>query len=114
MEQRRDMPESRRLDDQGFQEHSRYDRDFQSPKEYFHTRHVEEDPKSLRLSRGPEGPEYQWDPYREGSAGRSEERVARHPDDRRGYRGKQAVLSYWCRFFLLLVLIAETLLTWFL
>ncbi|XP_026785387.3 uncharacterized protein si:ch211-13c6.2 isoform X1 [Pangasianodon hypophthalmus] len=85
MEQRRDMPESRRLDVQGFQEPARYDRDLLGPREYLHTRHVE-DPKSMRQNRGPEEPEYQWDPYREGSAGRSEERMPRHPDDRRGYR----------------------------
>ncbi|XP_053469044.1 uncharacterized protein si:ch211-13c6.2 isoform X1 [Ictalurus furcatus] len=86
MEHRRDMPEMRRLDDQGFQEPARYDRDLQGPRDYFHARHAEEDPKSMRHNRGPEEPEYQWDPYREASAGRSEERMARHSDDRRGYR----------------------------
>lgn len=86
------MPESRRMDDQGFQEHTRFDRDLQGPREYFHTRHVEEDPKSLRQNRGPEEPEYQWDTYREGSASRAEERMARHPDDRRGYRGKLCLI----------------------
>lgn len=89
MEHRRDMPEMRRLDDQGFQEPARYDRDLQGPRDYFHARHAEEDPKSMRHNRGPEEPKYQWDPYREASAGRSEERMARHSDDRRGYRGKQ-------------------------
>ncbi|XP_058233747.1 uncharacterized protein si:ch211-13c6.2 isoform X2 [Hemibagrus wyckioides] len=86
MEPHRDMPDLRRLDDHGFQEHMRYDRDMQGPREYLHTRHVEEEPKSMRQNRVPEQPEYQWDPYREGSAGRSEERMARHPDDRRVYR----------------------------
>ncbi|KAK3511704.1 hypothetical protein QTP70_014528 [Hemibagrus guttatus] len=85
MEPHRDMPDSRRLHDHGFQEPVRYDRDMQGPREYLHTRHVEE-PKSMRQNRVPEEPEYQWDPYREGSAGRSEERLVRHPDDRRVYR----------------------------
>lgn len=88
MERHRDVLDSRRLDDQGFQEPSRYDRDFQGPREYFHARNMEDDLQNLRQNRGPEEPEYQWDPYGEGSAGRSEERVARHPDDRRGFRGK--------------------------
>ncbi|XP_060798843.1 uncharacterized protein si:ch211-13c6.2 [Neoarius graeffei] len=86
MEQRREMPESRRFDDQGFQEPARYDRDLQGPREYLNTRHVEEDPKIMRQNRGLEEPEYQWDPYRGGSAGRSDERMARHTDDRRDYR----------------------------
>lgn len=90
------MPESRRFDDQGFQEPARYDRDLQGPREYLHTRHVEEDPKIMRQNRGLEEPEYQWDPYRGGSAGRSDERMARHPDDRRGYRGKLMSSSLSC------------------
>lgn len=84
MEQCRDVPESRCLDDQSFQEPSRYNRDLQAPREYFRTRHVEEDRKSLRQLRGPEEPEYQWDSYRERSAGHSEELMIRHSDDRRG------------------------------
>ncbi|KAF7691225.1 uncharacterized protein si:ch211-13c6.2 isoform X1 [Silurus meridionalis] len=90
MESRRDMQEPRHLDDQGFQEPARYDRDFQGPRDYSHTRHVEEKPKSMRQNRGPDEPEYQWDSYRTGSAGRSDDRMSRHPDDRRGYRGLES------------------------
>lgn len=111
MEPHRDMPDSRRLDDHGFQEHIRYDRDMQGPREYLHTRHVEEEPKSMRQNRVPEQPEYQWDPYREGSAGRSEERMARHPDDRRVYRGK---LEFFVILILFNALIKAMFLVWFL
>ncbi|XP_053348339.1 uncharacterized protein si:ch211-13c6.2 isoform X2 [Clarias gariepinus] len=87
MEQRREMPETKRLDDQVFHEPAKYDRDLRNSRDYLHTRHVEEDPKGMRQNRGPEEPEYQWNTYREGSAGRPEERIqSRHSDDRRGYR----------------------------
>lgn len=86
MEPRRDMPQSRRLDDHGFQEPVRYSRDMQPHRDYLHTRHVEEDPGSMRQSRVPQEPEYQWNPYREGSASRSEERMVHRPDDRRVYQ----------------------------
>lgn len=92
MEQGRDVPESRGFDEQGFQEPSRYNRDLQAPREYFHSRHVEKDLKSLRQSRGPEEPEYQWDSYRGGSSGRPEELMKRYPDDRRG-KLKSSLLS---------------------
>lgn len=84
METHRD--ESRRLDDHGFQEPARYSHDMQS--QYLHTRHVQEDPQNMRQNRVPKEPEYQRGPYRDGSTGRSEDRMVRHPDDRRGYRGK--------------------------
>ncbi|XP_027031848.2 uncharacterized protein si:ch211-13c6.2 isoform X1 [Tachysurus fulvidraco] len=86
MEPHREMPDLRRFDDHNFQQHVRYDRDMQGPREYLHTRHGEEAPKSLRQNRVPEVSEYQYNPYREGSAGRSEERMVHHPDDRRVYR----------------------------
>ncbi|KAF5908608.1 uncharacterized protein DAT39_001692 [Clarias magur] len=86
MEQRREMPESKRLDDQVLHEPAKYDRDLRNSRDYLHTRHVEEDPKGMRQNRGPEEPKYQWDPYREGSAARPEERMGHHSDDRRGYR----------------------------
>lgn len=112
MEQRRDLQESRRLDDQGFQETSRYSHDLQGQREYFHTRQVGEDLKSLRQSRGTEEPECQWDSYREASSGRSEERLSHRPDDRRGYRGK--LMSSSVILILPLILIAEIFLRWFL
>ncbi|TSK31398.1 Nuclear transcription factor Y subunit gamma [Bagarius yarrelli] len=83
---RRDMPQPRRMDDHGFQEPVRYSRDMQTSRDYLHTRHVEEDPGMRRQSRAPQEPEYQWNPYREGSAGRPEERMLYRPDDRRVYQ----------------------------